>query len=134
MPEEDFERLVRNYSRVVASGVRRVCARRYRSLIPDVEQEVYTALWRRLQSGKEIAHPASYFYKVALTTALAVVRKYASEEAIDIGERNLPQSGGGFGGLLPAERARLLGEVLEQLPRMRRGRFALTSPASAISR
>jgi RNA polymerase sigma-70 factor (ECF subfamily) len=114
---EQFESLVASHSRVVASAIRRVCSRQYRTLIPDVEQEVYEALWKRLGSGKEIEHPSSYLYKVALTTALAVVRKHAPEtRPIDTLHEPLPEATNTFGGLLPAERARLLGEVLALLP------------------
>src|SRR5262245_2767780 len=115
---QDFDELVRNYSRVAAAAIRRVCALRYRSLIPDIEQEVYTALWRRLQGGKEIEHPVSYIYKTALTTALAVVRKNVPETvSIAAGEESVPdEQDGAFADLLPAERSRLLAEVLEQLP------------------
>jgi len=115
---QDFEGLVRNYSRVVAAAVRKVCARRYRSLVPDIEQEVYTALWKRLQGGKEIEHPVSYIYKTALTTALAVVRKNVPETvSIAAREESLPaEPDGAFGDLLPAERSRLLAEILEKLP------------------
>ncbi len=115
---DEFNALVQNYSRVVASAIRRVCSRRYRSLIPDVEQEVYAALWNRLGSGKEIEDPASYIYKVALTTALSVVRKQAPEtEPIE----NLPgkltePTRSRFGNLQPAELVRLLRELLEKLP------------------
>src|SRR5262249_23027255 len=88
------------------------------SLAPDIQQEVYVALWNRLGSGKEIAHPASYVYKVALTTALAVVRKHLPAEPLGDAEEAQAASGAAspFAGLLPAERARLLGEVLELLP------------------
>jgi RNA polymerase sigma factor (sigma-70 family) len=115
--EEAFEALLTDYSRLIASAIRRVCARRWQSLVPDVEQEVYAALWKRLGGGKDIDHPSSYVYKVALTTALAVVRKHGPEttpietapEASPAGPAN------GFRGLLPAERARLLSEALERL-------------------
>jgi len=112
-----FESLVSRHSRLVASAIRRVCARRYGSLVPDIQQEVYVALWNRLGNGKEITHPGSYIYKVALTTALAVVRKHLPD-AEPIDEKTAPAGAGGssFAGLLPAERARLLAEVLEQLP------------------
>jgi len=117
---DEFEALVSRHSRLVASAIRRVCARRFGSLAPDIQQEVYVALWNRLGSGKEIDHPASYVYKVALTTALAVVRKHlpAAEPLGEAGEPPAPGSGGAssFAGLLPAERARLLGEILELLP------------------
>jgi RNA polymerase sigma factor (sigma-70 family) len=111
--QEQFAALVDNYSRVVSAAIRRVCAQKYRSLIPDVQQEVYTALWKRLESGKEIEHPSSYLYKVALTTALAVVRKHSPESA-SIETRAAP-SEPAFGDLFPAERRRLLSEVLSQL-------------------
>ena len=116
--QDEFAALVEKYARVVASAIRRVCARKYRALIPDVQQEVYVALWKRLEGGKEIEHPASYLYKVALTTALAVVRKHVPETTtIETYEQKLAEpSASAFGNLLPAERARLLGEVLEQLP------------------
>ena len=111
---EQFAALVDNYSRVVSAAIRRVCAQRFRSLIPDVQQEVYTALWKRLESGKEIEHPSSYLYKVALTTALAVVRKHGPE--LGSVETRVATDEPAFGDLFPAERKRLLSEVLCQLP------------------
>ena len=114
--QEQFAALVENYSRVVSAAIRRVCARRFQSLIPDVQQEVYAALWKRLEGGKEIEHPASYLYKVALTTALAQVRKQVPEGPIDAVDADVPQMAVGFAGLLPAERSRLLAEILERLP------------------
>jgi len=113
--EERFEALTGEYARIVASAIRRVCSRRYRWLIPDVEQEVKVALWKRLESGKEIEHPASYLYKAALTTALAVVRKHATE-MMQVEESTLTEAPAAPDELLPAERARLLGEALERLP------------------
>lgn len=115
--QDEFSALVQKYARVVGSAIRRVCARRYRSLIPDVEQEVYAALWQRLGHGKEIEHPASYLYKMALTTSLAVVRRHTAEMTpIEVAEDRPAAAETGFAGLLPPERARLLGEVLTQLP------------------
>ena len=115
--QETFEALLQNYSRLVASAIRRVCARRWQALIPDVEQEVSIALWKRLGSGKEIDHPASYLYKVALTTALSVVRKHAPETTSieDHRETAAAEPPGALAGLLPAERTRLLQEALERL-------------------
>ncbi len=113
--EERFAALTQDYARVVASAIRRVCSRRHRALIPDIEQEVRLALWKRLEGGKEIEHPASYLYKAALTTALSVVRKHAPE-TMPIEDDDLPRGTEAPGDLLPAERARLLGEALERLP------------------
>lgn len=115
---ERYERLVERYARVMAKAVRRVCGRRHRALVPDIEQEVRLALWKRLRRGNEIQHPVSYVYRAALTTALAVVRRSAAEElpledgmhSIEIGPQQDER------GLLPPERARLIEQVLEALP------------------
>lgn len=111
---DEFERLLRRYSRLMSAAVRRVCGRRHRELVPDAEQEVYLALWKRLGNGKEIAFPTSYLYRMALTTALAMVRKHEKEPAAD-GVDELAQpvpAPGASDGLEPAERRRLISELL----------------------
>ena len=115
---EAFSALIDTHARVIASAIRRVCGRRYGSLIPDVEQEVRTALWKRLQAGKDIEHPVSYLYKVALTTALAVIRQNGADAESALVESDgqsvpLPER---FLGLLPVEQSRLLAEALGSLP------------------
>lgn len=115
---DEFERLVEKHARVMASAIRRVCGKHHGFLIPDVEQEVRLALWKRLQSGKEIEHPISYLYKVALTTALAVVQRLGG--AFGAAEPGEPASAGPGAdvsrGLLPVERALLIAQTLEKLP------------------
>jgi RNA polymerase sigma factor (sigma-70 family) len=116
--DDEFVSLIERYTKLMASAIRRVCGYRHRDLIPDVEQEVRVALWKRLRSGKEIEHPPSYLYKVALTTALNVVQRHASqrsaceEEVEDMADHSDPL----FGTLLPVERRCLLEQVLERLP------------------
>jgi RNA polymerase sigma-70 factor, ECF subfamily len=114
---QGFEALLRQYSRLMASAARRVCGRRHRELVDDVEQEVRLALWRRLQGGRAIDHPASYLYKVALTTALALIRRQGETEPVDERTPEMPsEAATGTVGLLAAERSRLLQQVLAQLP------------------
>jgi hypothetical protein len=55
--QDEFASLVQKYAGEVGSAIRRVCARRYRLLIPDVEQEVYAALWQRLGHGRRSSIP-----------------------------------------------------------------------------
>lgn len=116
---EEFERLVRDHARVMSAAIRRVCGRRHGALIPDVEQEVRLALWKRLQGGNEIRHPASYLYKVALTTALAVLRGQKNEQPLTEMDEQMSsrtaESRASGDGLHPVERAQLLEEALEQL-------------------
>lgn len=114
--EEEFASLVDRHARLIASAVRRVCSRRHRALIPDVEQDVRAALWKRLQGGKEIAHPVSYIYKVALTTALAAIRRFPTSDGPPPDDAAGDSAGEPFLGLLPAEQSRLLAEALGRLP------------------
>jgi RNA polymerase sigma factor (sigma-70 family) len=121
--EEDFAALVERYSRLVASAIRRVCRDRHRLLIPDVQQDVYAALWKRLGSGKNIDHPASYLYKMALTAALAEVRKHMGEAPLEDEHVEMSDRGGSAppplnpaGDLLPAERRHWISEAIGALP------------------
>jgi RNA polymerase sigma factor (sigma-70 family) len=114
----DFESLVRDHARLMASAIRRVCGRRHEALIPDVEQEVHLALWKRLGSGKTIDHPRSYVYKVALTTALAVLRRHQPEEAVE-DERlmhEIDTRDAAAAGMSPAERRVVIDQALATLP------------------
>lgn len=129
MDETGFQQLLRSHARLMAGAIRKVCGRRHHALVPDVEQEVYLALWKRLgqsaNAGKEIEHPVSYLYKTALTTAAAMVRKLAPAGAEEVRDdevelEGLPAPGSGaldgLGGLSAAERERLLAELLARLP------------------
>lgn len=80
--DDELKELVDRYSGLISAAIRRVCAKRYDQLVPDVRQEVYLALWRQLDAGKNLERPASYVYKVALTTALATIRRLKREREI----------------------------------------------------
>jgi RNA polymerase sigma factor (sigma-70 family) len=117
-PVADYEALLNDNARVMSSAIRRVLGRRHRTLVPAVEQEVRLALWKRIQTGKKIDHPVSYVYKAALTTALGVVKRLAPETA-PLDEGTMENVGTGQtdspGNLLPAERTRLIEEMLDKL-------------------
>jgi RNA polymerase sigma factor (sigma-70 family) len=130
--ETRFQQLLRSHARLMAGAIRKVCGRRHQALVPDVEQEVYLALWKRLgdvggtggkKGGKEIEHPVSYLYKTALTTAAAMVRKLSPAGVEAAGEDEIeglaaPETGagGGVGGLSASERRQLLAQLLGRLP------------------
>jgi RNA polymerase sigma factor (sigma-70 family) len=113
-PHSEYEHLVEKYARLLSAVARRVCGRHHESLIPDVEQEIRLALWKRLQGGNQIRHPTSYLYKVALATSLAVIRRYRPRRE-DL-RSDLPEpTGPDLPRLLPAERARLTEQVISSL-------------------
>jgi RNA polymerase sigma factor (sigma-70 family) len=118
---DQFDALIRQHARVIGGAIRRACGSAYRRLVPDVEQDVYLAMWRVLESGKKISHPASYLYKVALRAALSAIRKHASETPTEdteiqaVAERG-HQTPPEADSLLAAERAQWLVQALEALP------------------
>lgn len=113
----DYERLVQDHARLMAFAIRKVCGSRHNDLVPDVEQEVRLALWKRLRDGNDIQHPTSYIYKVAVTTALSVVRKMGMTDVRfeDTDFRREATPSPVAGSLEPVERAALLREALEAL-------------------
>jgi RNA polymerase sigma factor (sigma-70 family) len=116
--QEEFLALTRQYRGVIVSAIRRVWGDASSTVLPDVEQEVYLALWQRWNGDARIDYPVSYLYTVALRTALAVMRTYGaagSEEAIT--QSALPRAQCLAGeDLTPIERAYVLTELLDQLP------------------
>ena len=114
--EQELERLITRYAGLISDAIRRVCARHYGFVVPDVRQEVHLALWRQLEAGNNPQREASYVYKVALTTALREVRRIQRERDISaekalLNER-LAESGSPENDV---ERAALLEAALETI-------------------
>jgi RNA polymerase sigma factor (sigma-70 family) len=112
-----YHELVDEHARLMSSAIRRVCSDR--GLIPDIEQEVRLALWRRVQDGKGIEYPASYVYKVALTTAATLMRRN-SRHGVPVDAATLEARAAGpesAAGLSAAERKLMLEQMLAELPR-----------------
>ncbi len=111
----EFEQLIERYGKLMSTAVRRVCARHHSALVPDVEQEVRLALWRHLERGGVIEHPAAYLYRMALTTALRELRRLRGERSLDEEVEEPAEPSTGTRGLEPPEQARLIEQALETL-------------------
>jgi RNA polymerase sigma-70 factor (ECF subfamily) len=73
--ESRLSALIATYRRLVRSVIARAGGRTLRDSRDDVEQQVWVAIWRRLQSEQEIDHPTSYLYTVARREALRAVEE-----------------------------------------------------------
>jgi len=73
--DERFERLMDRYAALLRSVVAQHCPRDLGIEAIDVEQEARVRLWRALAREKELTDPASYIYRVAVTTAIDAVRR-----------------------------------------------------------
>jgi RNA polymerase sigma factor (sigma-70 family) len=118
LAQEEFLAFTRQYRGVIISAIRRVCGDAAPTVLPDVEQEVYLALWQRWNDGQRIDYPVSYLYKVAVRTARMVIRTdKAPDTEVSAARTHLPQAQPlAVEDLSSAERACVLTELLAQLP------------------
>jgi RNA polymerase sigma factor (sigma-70 family) len=118
LQQEEFLAFIQPYKGIIVSAIRRGCGAAYPWLHPDVEQEVYLALWQRWQDGPRLDYPISYLYKVALRTALAMLRTNTSQnlEMHTVVRHPHAAQGTAIEELSSAERTCLLTELLDQLP------------------
>lgn len=81
-----FETLVTGFGRLVAHAVRRVAGAAAANDLQDIEQEVLLALWKRVSTEQDIAHPASYVYRAAIREAVRAVGRVRrrAEEALPV--------------------------------------------------
>jgi len=73
--ESPFEALLEKYGDLLRRAIARVCPRRLGLQFDDIEQEARLRLWKAMQGETEIESPASYLYRIALTTTIDAVRR-----------------------------------------------------------
>src|SRR5438270_163805 len=73
--EARFARLLERYSALLRNLIARHCPRNLGIQINDIEQEARVRLWQALQREKELSEPASYIYRIAVTTTIDAVRR-----------------------------------------------------------
>lgn len=74
-PSDQLEDLVRRYSRLVRSAIRRVGGAQVDGLAEDVEQRVFLGIWKQVSREQQIDHPASYIYRVAVRETVRLLKQ-----------------------------------------------------------
>lgn len=70
-----LEALLEKYGALLRSAIAEVCPKKLGLQFDDIEQEARLRLWKALQNETEIENPASYLYRIALTTTIDAVRR-----------------------------------------------------------
>ena len=70
-----LERLLERYATLLRAIIAQNCPRHLGIQIADIEQEARLRLWKALQREKELIDPASYIYRIAVTTTIDAVRR-----------------------------------------------------------
>ena len=74
-PDVRLQELLRHYGAFLRRTIARVCPRELGLSCDDIEQDARIALWTVLKSEREIAFPASYIYKVAISASVRAIRR-----------------------------------------------------------
>lgn len=75
---EALEALLEKYGELLRNAIAQVCPKKLGLHFDDIEQEARLRLWKALKSETEIENPASYLYRIALTTTIDAVRRVAA--------------------------------------------------------
>lgn len=73
--DDRFEQLLERYSLLLRSLIARHCPRNLGIQHADIEQEARVRLWRALEREKNLTDPASYIYRIAVSTTIDAVRR-----------------------------------------------------------
>ncbi len=64
--------------------------------VDDVEQEARVRIWRTLRRQRDLSKPASFFYRVAVTTTIDALRRLRARREESL-EASRPETGGDSG-------------------------------------
>jgi RNA polymerase sigma-70 factor (ECF subfamily) len=70
-----FDEILERYGQLLRQTIAQVCPKNLGLQFDDIEQEARLRLWRALEAETEIASPASYLYRIAVTTTIDAVRR-----------------------------------------------------------
>src|SRR5262249_27434036 len=70
-----FDALVEEYGRFLRNTIAQSCPRDLGLEINDIEQQARLKLWRAIENERELTDPASYIYRIAVTTTIDAVRR-----------------------------------------------------------
>lgn len=83
-----LDSLLEQYGHLLRNAIAQVCPKNLGLHFDDIEQDARLRLWKALQAETEIASPASYLYKIAVTATLDAVRRVTArrEEQLRLSE------------------------------------------------
>lgn len=73
--ETRLQDLLARYGTLLRRTIVRVCPRAMGLSYDDIEQEARVRLWSALKHEREITHPGSYIYKVAVSATIRAIRR-----------------------------------------------------------
>ena len=73
--EDRFNTLLESYDRFLSATIARICPKDMGIQFADIQQEARLQLWRVIESEREITHPGSYIYRIAVSVTIKAVHR-----------------------------------------------------------
>lgn len=86
--EARFNAVLEDYDQFLRSTIARMCPKDLGNQVADIAQEARLQLWRVIESEREITHPGSYVYRIAVSVTLRAIQraKARGEEQLRLAE------------------------------------------------
>ena len=73
--EDRFNAVLEKYDKFLRNTIARICPSDLGLQVNDILQEARLQLWRAIESEREILHPGSYIYRIAVSVTLRAIRR-----------------------------------------------------------
>jgi RNA polymerase sigma-70 factor, ECF subfamily len=89
-----LQELLSRYGDLLRRTIAKVCPQTMGLSVEEIEQDARVRLWSALKSERDIVHPVSYVYKVAVSAALRAIRRAKARREDQLQEEDTGHEGG----------------------------------------
>ena len=89
-----LQELLSRYGDLLRRTIAKVCPQTMGLSVEEIEQDARVRLWSALKSEREIVHPVSYIYKVAVSAALRAIRRAKARREDQLQEEDVGANDG----------------------------------------
>jgi RNA polymerase sigma factor (sigma-70 family) len=88
-----LQELLSRYGDLLRRTIAKVCPQTMGLSVEEIEQDARVRLWSALKSERDIVHPVSYVYKVAVSAALRAIRRAKARREDQLQEEDTGHEG-----------------------------------------
>src|SRR5262245_63673858 len=73
--EDRFNEILEKYDRFLSNTIARICPKDLGLQFNDIQQEARLQLWQVIKCEREISHPGSYIYRIAVSVTIKAIHR-----------------------------------------------------------
>ena len=89
-----LQELLSRYGDLLRRTIAKVCPQTMGLSVEEIEQDARVRLWSALKNERDIVHPVSYVYKVAVSAALRAIRRAKARREDQLSDDDAGHEGG----------------------------------------